>query len=76
MKLTQGEYCRFSLKGRVRLLDDYGTVIAEKYYRAIQVKVFHLYGFYVEVLYDLENQKIIKADPLISKKMLSHYIRD
>jgi hypothetical protein len=76
MKLTQGEYCRFSLKGRVRLLDDYGTVITEKYYSEIQVKIFRLYGFYVEVLYDLENQKIIKAEPVISKQMLSHYIHD
>jgi hypothetical protein len=74
MKLTQGEYCRFSLKGRVRLRDDYGTVIAEKYYSEIQVKVFHLYDFYVEVLYDLISKKIIKAEPVLSKQMLSHYM--
>jgi hypothetical protein len=42
---------------RVRLLDDYGTVIAERYYSEIRVKVFHRYGFYAEVLYNLENQK-------------------
>ena len=76
MKLTQGEYCRFSLKGRVRLLDNYGTVIAERYYSEIQLKVFRFHDFYVEVLYDLINKKIIKAEPVISKQMLSHYFYD
>jgi hypothetical protein len=76
MKLTQGEYCRFSLKGRVRLLDNYGTVITERYYSKMQLKVFRFHDFYVEVLYDLINKRIIKAEPVISKQMLSHYIRD
>jgi hypothetical protein len=76
MKLTQGEYCRFSLKGRVRLLDNYGTVIAERYYSEMQLKVFQFHDFYVEVLYDLINKRIIKAEPVVSKQMLSHYIRD
>jgi hypothetical protein len=76
MKLTQGEYCRFSLKGRVRLLDNYGIVIAERYYSEMQLKVFQFHDFYVEVLYDLINKEIIKAEPVISKQMLSHYIHD
>jgi hypothetical protein len=71
MYLSKGEYTQFSLKGKLSLLDEFGILINEKYVDEIEIKVYQLYDFYVEVLYD--KQKVIKADPVIFSGLLGYY---
>ena len=72
MYLSKGEYCQFSLKGRLNLLYEFGTFINEKYVDEIKIKIFILNDFYVEVIYN--DEKVIKAEPVLSAGMLYFYL--
>ncbi len=74
MKLTKGEYCQFSLKSRLALLKEFGVLITEKYVNEKLIRIFRIYDFYVEVLYDLLNNKFLKAEPVYSHQMMGHYL--
>ena len=72
MYLSKGEYSQFSLKGRLNLLQEFGTLISEKYVNEIKITLYLLYDFYVEVIYD--NDSIVKAEPLKIVGMLQYYV--
>jgi hypothetical protein len=72
MYLSKGEYSQFSLKGRLNLLQEFGTLINEKYVNEIKITLYLLYDFYVEVIYD--NDSIVKAEPLKNEGMLHYYV--
>jgi hypothetical protein len=71
MYLSKGEYTQFSLKGKLNLLDEFGILVNEKYADDIEIKVYQLYDFYVEVLY--EKQCVVKAEPVLFAGMLNYY---
>jgi len=73
--MTKGEYCRFGLKSRLKLLKEFGCLVCECEERLNQVKVqiFRLYDFFVEVFVDIHTRAVIKAEPLISMAMLDFY---
>jgi hypothetical protein len=71
MYLSKGEYTQFSLKGKLNLLDEFGILINEKHADDIGIKIYQLYDFYVEVLY--EKQCVIKAEPVLFTGLLSYY---
>ncbi len=71
MYLSKGEYAQFSLKGKLGLLDEFGILVNEKLIGEIEIKVYQLYDFYVEVLYN--KQKVVKAEPVIFFGLLSYY---
>lgn len=71
MYLSKGEYCQFSLKGRLNLLYEFGTFINEKYIDETKIKIYILNDFYVEVLYN--NEKAIKAEPVLFAGMMHYY---
>jgi hypothetical protein len=72
MQLSKGEYTQFSLKGKLNLLNEFGILINEKHADDIEIRIYQLYDFYVEVLYN--NQRIIKAEPLICPELLNYYL--
>ncbi len=72
MYLSKGEYSQFSLKGRLNLLQEFGTLINEKYINEIKITLYLLYDFYVEVIQD--NDCIVKAEPLKNEGMLHYYV--
>ncbi len=74
MKLTKGEYCQFSLKSRLALLKEFGVLITEKYVNEKLIRIFRIYDFYVEVLYDLLNNKFLRAEPVYNHQMVAHYL--
>jgi hypothetical protein len=74
MKLTKGEYCQFSLKSRLALLKEFGVLINEKYVNEKLIRIFRIYDFYVEVLYDLLNHKFLKAEPVHNQQLVAHYL--
>jgi hypothetical protein len=71
MYLSRGEYTQFSLKGRLNLIDEFGVLVNEKHVREIDIKIYHLYDFYVEVLY--KNQNVIKAEPVMFPGLLNYF---
>jgi hypothetical protein len=72
MYLSKGEYSQFSLNGRLNLLQEFGTLINEKYINEIRITLYLLYDFYVEVIHD--NDCIVKAEPLKNEGMLHYYV--
>ncbi len=74
MKLTKGEYCQFSLKSRLALLKEFGVLVTEKYVNEKLIRIFKIYDFYVEVLYDLLTNRFLKADPVYSNSLVEHYL--
>jgi hypothetical protein len=76
MKLTKGEYCQFSLKSRLALLREFGVLVTERYINEKVVRIFKIYDFYVEVLYDLLNKKFEKAEPVYFSNMIEYYLHE
>jgi hypothetical protein len=74
MKLTKGEYCQFSLKSRLALIREFGVLVTEKYVNEKMIRIFKLYDFYVEVLYDLMTDRFLKAEPVYSLNLIEHYL--
>lgn len=74
ISITRVEYCRFSINGRLRLLDLFGKVVFEKITQTEEVIVFRLNDFYVAVTKDLKIKSIIDAKPLSSVEELQFYL--
>ena len=72
MHLSKGEYTGFSLNGKLNLLNQFGTLLNEKYADDVEIKIYQLYDFYVEVLYN--KQCVIKAEPLTFPGLVSYYL--
>lgn len=73
INITRVEYCRFSLKGRLRLLDLFGELVFEKITPNREMGVFKLNDFYVAVIKDLEMNSVIEASPLWTVDQLQFY---
>ncbi|MDN3654065.1 hypothetical protein QWZ08_00420 [Ferruginibacter paludis] len=73
MKITRGEYCRFSLQGRVQLLCCCGRYVCSAAIENKYLIVYKLPDFYVEVLTDLHNHTIVHARPVLSLQLIAFY---
>jgi hypothetical protein len=72
MHLSKGEYTQFSLKGKLNLLNEFGTLLTQKRINETDIKIYYIYDFYVEVFYV---EKIVtKVEPLISNGLLRYYM--
>jgi hypothetical protein len=71
MYLSKGEFTQFSLKGRIGLLNEFGTFLKHKHLDEIRIEIYLLYGFFVEVLYC--NEDIVEATPVRNMGLLSYY---
>jgi len=76
MKLTKGEYCQFSLKSRLALLREFGVLVTERYVNNQSIRIFKIYDFHVEVLYDLLNKSCLKAEPVYSTNLIEYYLTE
>jgi len=76
MKLTKGEFCRFNLKSKIMLLKDNGMIlIKRKVNKTHEVRLFILFGFYVEVCFDVQKNKILRVEPLLNNNWLDLYYK-
>lgn len=75
MELTEGEFSSFSLKGRVMLAEEFGTFLSQIETNDTLIKVYGLFGFYVEVIYDKWKNEIMGIKP-ISFNLLRFYLED
>lgn len=73
MKITKGEYCQFNLKSRAELLSEFGKLEFERTFGHMVVRIFSIYDFYVEVIYNLHKGEIEKIEPVNSFPLLHVY---
>ncbi len=73
MKLTKGEYCQFSLKGRLQLLNEFGEFLSESILGAKSMQLYKLYDFYVEVIFNTQSLKFEYAEPTKTPGLLNFY---
>jgi hypothetical protein len=69
--LSRGEYTQFSLKGRLNLLCEFGTLLTEKKTDDIVTRIYYIYDFYVEVLSN--KKQVTKVEPIIFYGLLKYY---
>ena len=73
MKITKGEYCQFTLQGKIQLLHLYGKAICHKAIDDKAITIFRVFDFYVEVIYiEPMNNFIIQAEP-VSQSLINFY---
>jgi hypothetical protein len=75
MKITKGEYCQFNLKSRAELLREFGKLEFERTFGYRVIRIFTIYDFYVEVIYNLRKEEIEKIEPVTSFSLLHMYER-
>ena len=75
MKITKGEYCQFSLHGKLQLLDEFGELLCEKSYESRSIRLFRLCDFYVEVMFNKVNSITERAEPIKSFHQFLFYYR-
>ncbi|HWJ92369.1 MAG TPA: hypothetical protein VNR87_14735 [Flavisolibacter sp.] len=75
MKITKGEYCQFSLGGRLDLLKEFGELLGEVVLDQLFVQVYRIHDFYVEVRFDHPTGKLLYAEPLKNLLMLLYALR-
>jgi hypothetical protein len=73
MKITKGEYCQFNLKSREELLGEFGKLEFERTFCHVVIRIFSIYDFYVEVVYNLQKGEIEKIEPVNSFSLLHTY---
>jgi hypothetical protein len=61
MHLSKGEYTQFSLKGKLNLLNEFGTLLTQKKVNETEIKIYYIYDFYVEVFY--VEKLVTKVEP-------------
>lgn len=71
--ITREEYCRFSLPGRLRLLNLYGSVVSEMIYGKKGMIIFKMDHYYVMVIKDIESGEVREANPIWSADLMKMY---
>jgi hypothetical protein len=64
MEISKGEYCQFSLEGRVRFVREFGHLLGEVWLEKRRIRIYRLYDFYVETWACLPDLQIEKAEPI------------
>ncbi len=73
MKITRGEFCQFSLTGRLQLLQEFGVFLGAKIIERKSVQLYHIYDFYVEVIYNNISHKVEHAEIVKNAKLVSFF---
>jgi hypothetical protein len=64
MKITKGQFCQFSLQGRLRLINLYGRIIFSKIIEKYKIQVFKIFDFHVQVIKNIFNLDCLLVDPI------------
>jgi hypothetical protein len=73
MKITKGQFCQFSLQGRLRLINMYGRIIFSKIIEKYKIQIFKIFDFHVQVIRNIFNLDCLLADP-IPIEIINFYI--
>jgi hypothetical protein len=72
MHLSKGEYTQFSLKGRLKLLNEFGILMLEKRVDPTVIKIYFIYDFYVEV--SVLKKQVTAIEPVVFYGLLKYYL--
>lgn len=73
MKITKGQFCQFSLHGRLRLINQYGRIIFSKIIEKYKIQIFRIFDFHVQVIKNIFHLDCLLADP-IPVELINFYI--
>jgi len=73
MKITKGEFCQFSLQGRLRLINHYGKMIFSKTIEKYKIQIFKIFDFHVQVIKEIFHLNYLLADP-VPVEIINFYI--
>ena len=73
MNITKGEYCQFSLRGRLQLLQEFGEYLGGKIMEHKSIQLYRIYDFYVEVIYNQSSKKVEQAEVVQNRNLLWFY---
>lgn len=71
--LAIGEFCQFNLKSRLSLLHKDGSFLGAVKIAEYECKLFYLYGFFVELIYDESIERVVNISPITSYNILNLY---
>jgi len=73
---TLSQYNKLPLAKKFQLLNRYGISLdVERKEDDNKAFLFDLFGYYVEVLYDIERNKVIDAKGFVSSRILEMYLK-
>lgn len=74
MVLTKEEFCLFNVKSRVKLTEKDGQFLTRRLCdNKYLISLYEIYGFYVEITYDITQMKTVRVDPIFSLQILKLY---
>ena len=71
MNLTIGEYCLFNRHSRINLLERKGVFVSR--IRVDETHEIKLFDFYVEVLWNIRETKVLSIEPIKGQQWLVFY---
>ncbi len=74
MELTREEFCLFNLKSKIQFVEKDGFFLTRRISGDLYlISLYKLYGFYVEVTYDISLFKTMRVDPVINIQIFELY---
>lgn len=75
MHLSKGEFSSFNLKSRLALLNQTGILLFNKPVdQTLELKVYSIYGYFVEVHYHHQEKRYLKIEPIVHDNWLLFYL--
>jgi hypothetical protein len=75
MKITKGEYCQFSLPGRLQLVKEFGEFLGETLLGRELIQIYRIHDFYVEVRFEAAGSSLCYAEPVKNMAIVMHTLR-
>jgi len=74
MRLTKEEFSIFNLTSKIKMVENDGIYLIKKVIDdKHEIRLFLLYGFYVEVYCNYKLNKMLEVKPVVSKKWLNTF---
>jgi len=74
MELTREEFCLFNLKSKIQLVEKDGYFLTRRVSGdQFLISLYRIYGFFVEVTYEIPSVETLSVDPLINVEIVDLY---
>jgi hypothetical protein len=76
MDLTKEEFCLFNIKSKINLLNKDGDFLCRRLKNEKLLSLYKIYGFYIEVIFDIYTVTTIQINPVINPSIIELYKTD
>ena len=74
MELTREEFCLFNLKSKIQLVEKDGSFLTRRVCGDLYlISLYTIYGFFVEMTYDISKFKTTGVEPVINIEIVDLY---